>query len=80
MAKLPPVENVEQSLRDNGIRYEVFNRVRVEPTDESLKAPAVFRFTAQARPERHLLVARSPLRTSRGPGWRTRARSFSTAW
>ncbi len=37
LAKLPPVENVEQSLRDNGIQYEVFNRVRVEPTDVSFK-------------------------------------------
>ena len=32
---LPPVETVLESLRDNRIRCAVYDRVRVEPTDES---------------------------------------------
>jgi len=34
---LPPVANVLQSLEDNKIRFSVFDRVRVEPTDESFR-------------------------------------------
>jgi hydroxyacid-oxoacid transhydrogenase len=33
---LPPVENVRQSLEDNKVPFAVYDRVRVEPTDESL--------------------------------------------
>ena len=42
LAKLPPVETVEQSLRDNGIQYAVYDRVHVEPTDLSLKDAIAF--------------------------------------
>jgi hydroxyacid-oxoacid transhydrogenase len=34
---LPPVANVLQSLEDNGITFTVFDRIRVEPSDESLQ-------------------------------------------
>ena len=34
---LPPVANVLQSLEDNKIRFSVFDRVRIEPTDESFR-------------------------------------------
>jgi len=37
LAKLAPVATVEQSLRDNGIHYKLFDRVRVEPTDVSFR-------------------------------------------
>ena len=37
LAKLPCVAVVEQSLRDNHVQYVVYDRVRVEPTDVSLK-------------------------------------------
>jgi hydroxyacid-oxoacid transhydrogenase len=35
VAQLPPTRVVLESLDANGIRYEVFDRVRVEPTDDS---------------------------------------------
>jgi hydroxyacid-oxoacid transhydrogenase len=35
LRSLPPVQTVVQSLEDNRLRYAVFDRVRVEPTDES---------------------------------------------
>jgi len=34
---LPPVANVLQSLEENKIRFSIFDRVRVEPTDESFR-------------------------------------------
>ncbi len=34
---LPPFNNVLESLSDHKIRYSVFDRVRVEPTDESFQ-------------------------------------------
>ena len=37
LAKLSPVQNAEQSLRDNGVEYVVYPHVRVEPTDVSLR-------------------------------------------
>src|SRR5579872_3052531 len=37
LRSLPPVATVLQSLEDNGGSYTVFDRVRVEPTDESLQ-------------------------------------------
>src|SRR5499433_472809 len=37
LAKLQPVETVLQSLRDNGVTYALFDRVRVEPTDVSFR-------------------------------------------
>jgi len=36
MAKLPPVATTIDSLERNGVQYELFDRVRVEPTDASL--------------------------------------------
>jgi hydroxyacid-oxoacid transhydrogenase len=37
IAKLPPVATVLQSLRDNGVEFDVYDRVRVEPSYESLQ-------------------------------------------
>ena len=37
VATLPPVATLLQSLDDNGIRYTLYNRVRVEPSDESIQ-------------------------------------------
>ena len=34
---LPPVINTLQSLEDNGIRFSVYDRVQVEPSDESMQ-------------------------------------------
>ncbi len=42
LAMLPPVERVCQSLSDRGIQYELFDQVRVEPTDESFKTAIAF--------------------------------------
>ena len=36
VAKLPPVAVLLQSFDDNGIRYTLYDRVRVEPSDESI--------------------------------------------
>src|SRR6188474_742289 len=35
LRSLPPVQTVIESLEDSGIRYAIYDRVRVEPTDES---------------------------------------------
>lgn len=37
LAKLPPVEKAVASLRSAGVAFEVFDRVRVEPTDASFQ-------------------------------------------
>jgi hydroxyacid-oxoacid transhydrogenase len=37
LAKLAPVARVVESLRDNGISFALFDRVRVEPTDVSFR-------------------------------------------
>ena len=37
LGKLPPVARVLQSLNDNKVEFSLFDRVRVEPTDESFK-------------------------------------------
>ena len=37
LARLAPVATVQESLRDNGIQYALFDRVRVEPTDVSFR-------------------------------------------
>jgi hydroxyacid-oxoacid transhydrogenase len=37
LLKLPPVAHVMESLEERGVRFEVFDRVRVEPTDESFQ-------------------------------------------
>src|SRR4051812_47497138 len=37
LRRLQPVATVEESLRDNGISYALYDRVRVEPTDLSFK-------------------------------------------
>src|SRR6185436_14517546 len=35
LRSLPPVQTVIESLEASGIAYDVYDRVRVEPTDES---------------------------------------------
>ena len=35
LAKLPPVETATESLRGAGVEFDIFDRVRVEPTDAS---------------------------------------------
>jgi hydroxyacid-oxoacid transhydrogenase len=42
MNKLPPVEKVLESLSKQKIEYTLFDRVRVEPTDTSLKEAIAF--------------------------------------
>src|SRR5256885_15659056 len=37
LAKLAPVAKVVESLRENRISFELFDRVRVEPTDVSFR-------------------------------------------
>lgn len=38
LAQLPPVAHVRESLRAAGVAHELFDQVRVEPTDSSLQA------------------------------------------
>jgi hydroxyacid-oxoacid transhydrogenase len=47
VARLPPVQNVLESLEQNGISFSLYDRVRVEPTDESFQDAIAF---ARARP------------------------------
>jgi len=42
LARLRPVDTVLQSLRDNGVTFALFDRVRVEPTDLSFKEAIEF--------------------------------------
>ena len=42
LRSLPPVQTVMESLEANRIRYAVFDRVRVEPTDESFLEAIAF--------------------------------------
>src|SRR5947208_707935 len=42
LTKLPPVATVLQSLTDNKITFSVFDRVRVEPSDESFQEAIAF--------------------------------------
>ena len=42
MAELLPVATVRQSLEDNGVSYEMYDRVRVEPSDASFKDAATY--------------------------------------
>src|SRR2546427_12154852 len=42
LARLPPVATVLESLRDNRIQFELFDRVRVEPTDVSFREAIAF--------------------------------------
>src|SRR5690349_12430840 len=37
LAELPPVATVRESLEQEGIAYDLFTRVRVEPTDASFR-------------------------------------------
>ncbi|KKL23817.1 hypothetical protein LCGC14_2421600 [marine sediment metagenome] len=37
LADLPPVQTVRESLEAEGIEYDVYDRVRVEPNDKSLR-------------------------------------------
>ena len=42
VARLPPVETVIESLEASGITFKLFDRVRVEPTDESFLEAIAF--------------------------------------
>lgn len=42
LLNLSPVKNTMESLKRNGLSFEIFEKVRVEPTDESLIAAADF--------------------------------------
>jgi hydroxyacid-oxoacid transhydrogenase len=42
MARLPPVQTVLESLAAEGLRFVLFDRVRVEPTDESFLEAIAF--------------------------------------
>src|SRR6476469_10303471 len=42
VAELPPVARVLESLNDNRLNFELFDRVRVEPTYESLQDAIAF--------------------------------------
>src|SRR4030081_2168091 len=42
LAKLSPVATVVESLRDNGISFALFDRVRIEPSDASFREAADF--------------------------------------
>lgn len=42
IASLPPIATVLESFHKNGIGYDVFDEVRIEPTDESFKRAATF--------------------------------------
>ncbi len=42
LAKLAPLERTLESLEDNGISWKLFDRVRVEPTDESFREAIAF--------------------------------------
>jgi hydroxyacid-oxoacid transhydrogenase len=42
LRRLPPVERVLESLDDEKISYEVYDQVRVEPTDESFREATAF--------------------------------------
>jgi hydroxyacid-oxoacid transhydrogenase len=42
LAKLPPVATLRKSLDDAGVDYDVYDRVRVEPTDGSFKDAIAF--------------------------------------
>src|SRR4051812_39689913 len=44
---LAPAVTVMQSLEENGIAFTVFDRVRVEPSDESIQAAIRFAETTQ---------------------------------
>ena len=37
LSRLAPVQTVLQSLEDEGVEYELYDRVRVEPTDRSFQ-------------------------------------------
>jgi hydroxyacid-oxoacid transhydrogenase len=42
VSRLPPVQTVIESLEASGIRFKLFDRVRVEPTDESFLEAIAF--------------------------------------
>src|SRR4029079_8458637 len=42
LRNLPPVQKAIDSLDRNGIRWELYDRVRVEPTDESFQDAIAF--------------------------------------
>ena len=42
MARLPPVQTVLDSLAAEGLRFVLYDRVRVEPTDESFLEAIAF--------------------------------------
>src|SRR5436190_1368702 len=42
VARLPPVTTALQALDDSGIAYALFDKVRVEPTDQSFQEAIAF--------------------------------------
>jgi len=42
VSRLPPVQTVLESLESSGIAFALFDRVRVEPTDESFRDAIAF--------------------------------------
>ncbi|KAM3605364.1 uncharacterized protein V6R79_024471 [Siganus canaliculatus] len=42
LSRLPPVKAVLESLAQNGVKYRVYDKVRVEPTDSSFKDAIAF--------------------------------------
>lgn len=47
LAELPPVQTVRDSLATQGVEYDVFDRVRVEPSDASLQEAVAFAQAAE---------------------------------
>ena len=47
VSALPPVKAAIESLEQNGIRFDLYDRVRIEPTDESFRDAIAF---ARAKP------------------------------
>jgi hydroxyacid-oxoacid transhydrogenase len=57
LRKLPPVRTVVESLEKNGIAATVYDRVRVEPTDESFQAAIHFANKGNGRGNYDAIVA-----------------------
>ena len=48
LASLPPVTNLLAALEDSGVRFQLFDRVHVEPTDRSFKEAIDFAAAGEA--------------------------------
>ena len=67
LAKLPPVFTVLESLDDQKLKYTLFDRVRIEPTDESFLEAIAF---AESQTFDHFLVILHPQRAKSTVGIR----------